>query len=109
MLQVVALGFGFVAWVFSLSPATDSTGRAKALRKSKRCGKFINNCSIPSQLQFDEQEATAIIHAFQSLRCVTPPEASSLAGLEDIDEKLEIMEKMTPEEADAPWFNACRA
>jgi len=53
---VVALGFGFVAWVFSLSPATDSTGRAKA---------------------------------------------SSLAGLEDIDEKLEIMEKMTPEEADA--------
>lgn len=38
-----------------------------------------------------------------------PREASSLAGLEDIDEKLEIMEKMTPEEADATWFNACRA
>ena len=28
-------------------------------------------------------------------------EASSLAGLEDIDDKLEAMEKMTPEEADA--------
>ena len=27
-------------------------------------------------------------------------EASSLAGLEDIDDKLEAMEKMTPEEAD---------
>lgn len=73
MLQVVALGFGFVAWVFSLSPATDSTGRAKALCKSKRCGKFnINNCS---------KETTARIHVlFQSstrahlligiLRCV---------------------------------------
>lgn len=52
---VVLLGFGFVGWVFSLSPATDSEGRAKA---------------------------------------------SSLAGLEDIDDKLEAMEKMTPEEAD---------
>jgi hypothetical protein len=29
--QVVLLGFGFVGWVFSLSPATDSEGRAKVL------------------------------------------------------------------------------
>eukprot|EP00435_Cladocopium_sp_Y103_P025918 s1141_g6.t1 len=55
---VVLLGFGFVGWVFSLSPATDSEGRAKA---------------------------------------------SSLAGLEDIEDKLEAMDKMTPEEADEAW------
>ena len=30
-------------------------------------------------------------------------QASSLAGLEDIEEKLEIMDKMTPEEADVTW------
>ncbi|CAK8992406.1 unnamed protein product [Durusdinium trenchii] len=52
---VVLLGFGFVYWVFTLSPAKDETGRAKA---------------------------------------------SSLQGLEDIEKKLEIMDKMTPEEAD---------
>ncbi|CAE7258016.1 FKBP12 [Symbiodinium natans] len=52
---VVLLGFGFVFWVFSLSPATDSSGKVKA---------------------------------------------SSLQGMANIEDTLEKLESMTPEEAD---------
>ncbi|CAE7947582.1 FKBP12, partial [Symbiodinium sp. KB8] len=52
---VVLLGFGFVFWVFSLSPATDASGKAKA---------------------------------------------SSLQGLANIEDTIEKIENMTPEEAD---------